>query len=207
MDKNLENLIRINKDNAAPAVKALSNTFRDYPLLHFYFPDDLTREKIANYFLSFAIYSGIKYGEVYATSNNLEGIAVWLHSNNYPITMWKILRSVPLSKILGFSRHGGLKLKSFNEQIRNIHQRHIPFKHWFLQAICVTPRLQGKGYATKLLRPMLNRIDKERLPCYLETVLEKNVSLYEHFGSKTIDKSSIPETPLINWAMLRKCSN
>ena len=71
MDKSFESLIRINKDKAKPAVKALSNAFRDYPLLQFYFPDNLTREKIANYFLSFAVYTGIKYGEVYATSNNL----------------------------------------------------------------------------------------------------------------------------------------
>jgi ribosomal protein S18 acetylase RimI-like enzyme len=150
------------------------------------------------------VYSGIKYGEVYATSNNLEGIAVWFPSNNYPITFWKMLRSVPISKIFGFGKLGASKLKSFNEHIENIHRQHVPFKHWFLQAIGVTPRLHGKGYATKLLNPMLNRIDKEDLPCYLETILEKNVSLYEHFGFKTIDKSNIPETPLMNWAMLRK---
>ena len=204
MDKSFESLIRINKDRAKPAVKALSNAFRDYPLLQFYFPDNLTREKIANYFLSFAVYTGIKYGEVYATSNNLEGIAVWLPSKNYPITFWKMLRSVPISKILGFGRHGGSKLKSFNEHIENVHQQHIPFKHLFLQAIGVTPRFQGKGYASKLLRSMLNRIDKEHLSCYLETISEKNVSLYEHFGFKTIDKSNTPGTTLMNWAMLRK---
>jgi ribosomal protein S18 acetylase RimI-like enzyme len=204
MDKGFESLIRINKDCAKPAVKVLSNAFRDFPLLQFYFPDNLIREKILNYFLSFVVYTGIKYGEVYTTSNNLEGIAVWLPSKNYPISFWKMLRSVPILKILGFGRHGGSKLRAFNDHIDNVHQKHTPFKHWFLQAIGITPRSQGKGYASRLLRPMLNRIDKKHLPCYLETISEKNVSIYEHFGFKTIDKSNIPETTLMNWAMLRK---
>ena len=204
MDQSSESLIRIQKDQAKPAVKTLSVAFRDYPLLQYYFPDDLIRKKIAHNFLSFAVYAGIKYGEVYATSDNLEGVAVWLPSKNYPLTIWKLLRSVPLSKILGFGRHGGSKLQSFNAYIENIHKQHTPFQHWFLQAIGVSPRFQGKGYATKLLRPMLNRLDKENLPCYLETITEKNASLYEHFGFQTINKSNIPETQLTNWAMLRK---
>ena len=199
----MESLIRINKDLAKPAVDTLSAAFMDYPLLHYYFPDDLIRKKIAHNFLSFAVYSGIKYGEVYTTSESLEGVAVWLPSKNYPLTIWKLLWSVPVSKILGFGRNGGSKLQSFNDYIENIHKQHTPFKHYFLQAIGVAPKFQGKGYASKLLRPMLNRLEKEHLPCYLETITEKNASLYEHFGFKTIDKSKIPETPLMNWAMLR----
>lgn len=204
MNNNLGNLIRINKDRAEPAVKVLSRAFEDYPLLHFYFPDNSSREKISNYFLSFAVYTGIMYGEVYATSENLEGIAVWIPSKNYPLTYWKMLRSIPTLKILGFVRHGGLKLRHFKEYVDTIHQQQTPFKHWFLQVIGVAPRFQGNGYGSKLIKPMLSKIDNEQLPCYLNTISEKNVSIYEHFGFKTIDKSAVPETPLVNWAMLRK---
>jgi hypothetical protein len=51
---------------------------------------------------------------------------------------------------------------------------------------------------------VLARVDEEGLPCYLETLEEKNVRLYEHFGFKMIEKSAIPETGLTNWAMLRE---
>ena len=204
MNNHLGSLIQINKDRAEPAVETLLKAFEDYPLLQYYFPDNSTREKISSYFLALAVYSGIRYGEVYATSENLEGIAIWIHSKNYPLTLWKILRSVPISKIFGFGRHGGSKLKHFNEYIDAIHQRQTQFNHWFLQAIGIAPKFQGKGYASKLIKPMLSKIDNEHLPCYLETISEKNVSIYEHFGFETIDKSTVPETPLINWAMLRK---
>lgn len=204
MSNDIKSLIRINKDNAEPSVEVLVRAFRNYPLFQYYFSNESIREKISYYVLSFAIYSGIRYGEVYATSANLEGIAVWIPSNNYPVTFWKMLHSIPLSRIFGLGRYGGSKMRNFNEYIDSVHQHQAPFMHWFLQAIGVAPRFQGKGYASKLLRPMLSKIDKEHLPCYLETIDEKNVSIYERFGFKIVDKSIVPETRFTNWAMLRK---
>jgi hypothetical protein len=51
---------------------------------------------------------------------------------------------------------------------------------------------------------MLARIDEAGLPCYLETLEERNVRIYEHFGFTVAEESAIPETNLTNWAMLRK---
>ena len=203
MTNDLESLIRIDKNNVEPAINVLSKAFRDYPLLQYYFPNDSIRERISYYFLSLAVYSGIRYGEVYATSINLEGIAIWIPSKNYPLTLWKILRSVPISKMFGFGRYGGSKMLHFNEYIDSVHLVQTPFNHWFLQVIGISPRFQGKGFASKLLRPMLTKIDSEHLPCYLETLSEKNVSIYERFGFDIIDKSIVPQTELINLAMLR----
>ena len=204
MYKDLKNLVRINKNRAEPAVEVLSKAFIDYPLLQYYFPDKSTREKISYYLFSLVVYGGIRYGFVYASSENLEGIAIWIPSDNFPLTSWKILCSVPISKIFGFIRYGGSKLRTFEKYVDTIHQQETPFKHWFLQTIGISPKFQGKGYASELLRPMLKIIDKKHLPCYLETISEENVSIYEHFGFKPIQKSVVPETQLSSWAMLRK---
>jgi ribosomal protein S18 acetylase RimI-like enzyme len=67
----------------------------------------------------------------------------------------------------------------------------------------VDHKFQGNGYASKLLRPMLKRLDEEVVPCYLETLEKHNVGLYEHFGFKVVDESNVPGTDLTNWAMLR----
>ena len=95
-------------------------------------------------------------------------------------------------------------MRQLGEYIDAVHQRLSPFRHWFLQVIGVDPQFQGKGYAGKLLKPMLARIDEEGLSCYLETLDEHNVALYEHFTFKVIDKSTIPGTNLTNWAILRE---
>ena len=204
MVADLNNLVRLNKAQVKPAAEVLARAFQNYPLLQYYFHDELERKKIALYFVSFAIFSGIRYGEIYATSPNLEGVAIWFPSDNYPVTIWKLVRSVPLSVIFGFGRYGGGRMRQLGEYVDAVHQRLAPFRHWFLQVIGVDPQFQGKGYAGKLLKPMLARIDEEGLPCYLETFDEHNVSFYEHFGFAVIEKSTIPETNFTNWAMLRR---
>jgi ribosomal protein S18 acetylase RimI-like enzyme len=117
-----------------------------------------------------------------------------------------MLRSVPLSIIINFGRYGGSKMSNFSDFLDSVHQRLVPYRHWFLQTIGVDPKFQGKGFGSKLLRPILTRLDKENLPCYLETIDEKNVPIYENYGFKIIEKSDIPETEFTNWAMLRKFS-
>ena len=207
MSVELEDLLRLNNSHIKPAVKVLTEAFQNYPLLNYYYPDDLTKKRIAHYYLSLAVFSGIRYGEIYATSHNLEGVAIWIPSDKYPVTFWRLLHSIPLSVIFGLGRYGGNKMRHLREHIDAVHQRLAPFKHWFLQTVGVEPQSQGKGYASKLIRPMLTRIDEEGLPCYLETLDEHNVPLYKHLGFKVVDKATVPKTSLTNWAMLREKPN
>ena len=205
MTNNIENeIVRVNRPLAKYAAEVLVRAFWNHPPLQYYFPDEIERKKIAPYFFSLPLFYGIRHGEVHTTSTNLEGITIWIPSNNYPITFWRLMGSVPPSEIIGLGRYGRSKLRNLGQYIDAVHSRMAPSKHWFLQAIGVDPQFQGKGYASKLLRQMLSRIDEEGLPCYLETLEGQNVRLYEHFGFKVIEESNVPDTNLTNWAMLRE---
>jgi ribosomal protein S18 acetylase RimI-like enzyme len=70
--------------------------------------------------------------------------------------------------------------------------------------IGVKPEFQGKGYGARLIRPVLERMDKQGLACYLETQDTQDVPIYEHYGFRIIDESLIPGTGLISRAMLRE---
>jgi len=198
-----DGIVRLNRSHVKRATETLTRAFWNHPPLHYYFPDEAERERIAPYVFSLLVSTGIQYGEVYATSQDLEGVAMWLPSDNYPVTPWGLLHSVPPSEILGIVRYGGSRMRGLGQYIDAVHRRLAPFKHWFLQTIGVDPQFQGRGYASKLLRPMLARIDEEGLPCYLETLEGQNVRLYEHFGFKVIEESNVPDTSLTNRAMLR----
>jgi len=204
MGTELNHLIQLNESHIEPAAAILVRAFQNYPLLQGSFSDESQRNKVAPYFFRYSLYYGIQYGKTYATTPNLEGVAVWIPSEKFPVTFWRAVRSVPLSVILGFGRAGGGRMKYAGEYVDTIHKRFAPFKHWFLQTIGVDPQFQGKGYAGELLRPMFARMDKEGLPCYLETLDKRNISLYEHFGFKVVEKTSIPKTSLTSWAMLRE---
>lgn len=204
MSAELKTLLQLNKSHVKPAAAVLTRAFRNYPHLQYYFPNELEREKITPYFTYLDVFSGIRYGEMYATSPNLEGIAIWISSDNYPVPFWKIVWAVPLPVLLGYGRYGGFRMRHIFEHVDAIHQRLAPFKHLFLLLIGVDPKFQGKGYASKLLRPMLARLDEESLPCYLGTLKEANIPLYEHFGFKAVEKTVIPKTSIIYWSMLRE---
>ncbi|UCC16163.1 MAG: GNAT family N-acetyltransferase [Dehalococcoidales bacterium] len=196
-------LISVSRTGAKQAAGTLARAFYDYPLLKHYYPENAVREKIAYFFVASGVYSGTSRGEVYTTSADMEGVAVWILSDHYSMTFLRMIRTVPFSVILGLLRNGFQRMESVGDYLDETHQRLLPYKHMYLQMIGVDPQHQGKGFAGKLIKLMLTRLDVEKMPCYLETLDEKNVSLYEHFGFKLLEESNIPGTPLTNWAMLR----
>ena len=134
----------------------------------------------------------------------MEGVAVWVLSDQYPKSMMDRIRAIPLSISFGLFRHGVYRMKAVGDHIDSVKERLAPARHMFLQTLGVDPQYQGQGCAGKLLKPMLARLDEEKMPCYLETLDEKNVGIYERFGFTPIDESAIPGTPLTSWAMLRE---
>jgi GNAT superfamily N-acetyltransferase len=63
--------------------------------------------------------------------------------------------------------------------------------------------LQGKGYASNLIKAMLNRADRDGLSCYLDNTNERNLPMYQHYGFRVIEEYKVPETGVSLWAMLR----
>jgi len=70
--------------------------------------------------------------------------------------------------------------------------------------IGVVPELQGRGCASVLLAPMLARIDRQHLPCYLDTEVEKNVAIYNRYGFRVVDDSIVVGTGVRSRGMLRE---
>jgi ribosomal protein S18 acetylase RimI-like enzyme len=197
-------IVRLDRSHAKLAVEALVRAFRNAQPFQYYFPDETEREKVTPYLMAMAVFPALQYGEVHASSSEMEGIAVWVPSENYPVSLWRILRSVPLSMTLGFARSGSYRLKDFGQYLDTLHARLAPFKHMYLQSLGVDPEFQEQGRAGRLLKHMITRMDASGLPVYLETAEEQNVGFYEHFGFTVVDESTVPGTSLTNWAMLRE---
>ena len=85
-----------------------------------------------------------------------------------------------------------------------VHREVIPERHYYLLTLGVSPRLQRQGAGGSLLRQMLQRADRERMPTYLETQRPENVPIYERFGYKIANNAAIPSVALQNWGMIRR---
>jgi ribosomal protein S18 acetylase RimI-like enzyme len=203
----LQDLVKLKKSHIKPAAEVMARAFRDYPIAQFVFPDIEDRAKRAHYMHQFVLSYCIQYGEVYTISEKLEGIAAWLPPDNAIASMWKLIRSGALLLMLKFGIESGRRGSMFSRYLESMHKRDAPFPHWYLWNIGVDPQFQAKGYASKLLRAMFDRIDKEGVPCYLETQREMNLPLYQHYGFKVVEQFIVPGTEFTNWAMLRDPSS
>jgi ribosomal protein S18 acetylase RimI-like enzyme len=95
-------------------------------------------------------------------------------------------------------------MKADEDFATKLRKQLAPFPHWYLAVLGVDPEFQGRGYAGHLLRPMLARLDRERLPAYLETTTEDYVAMYRHFGFEVIKEDTLPGSDTKMWVMIRK---
>ncbi|MEU3035722.1 GNAT family N-acetyltransferase [Streptomyces griseoaurantiacus] len=76
--------------------------------------------------------------------------------------------------------------------------------HEYLWMIGVVPGHQGRGLGTALIRPVLERCDREGLPAYLEASSPRSVPLYERLGFAALDRTlDLPDGPRM-WPMWRE---
>ena len=196
-------LIRLPGTDTGRACAMLSRAFFHDPKMTHLIPEIAARKDRSQHLFEFELRYGMIYGNVYTTSPAIEGIAVWLPSDKSEVTLWRAFRAGGW----GLQRHLGKetmdRLMAFSTAIDELHKKHLPSPHCYLFFIGVDPSYQGKGYAARLLRPMLERLDWEKIPCYLNTQNEKNISLYEHFGFRVIDQLTIPGSDILHTAMQR----
>jgi GNAT superfamily N-acetyltransferase len=203
MADDLTGLFRLTEAQVKPAAEVLARAFQNYPINVYLIPDEAKRRTKQPTVFRRLVRTGIKVGEVYATSPQMEGVAIWLPSDRRPESFIDRLISGRLLLPWLSGRAAMARQRAFMEYSAAMRQMHVPFRHWYLQMIGVDPVYQGKGYAGKLLKPMLARADKEGVPCFLETHLERNVTLYEHYGFRVAEKGVIPGSNVRSWAMVR----
>ena len=153
-------LLRLSGERRHAAAAVLGRAFAEYEVLRHYFPDETQRHTIANTFVFIGVAVCLKYGEVYATSEKLEGVAAWLPPGKAPFGGWQILRSVPLPTLIRFGRQGAGRMQAYGRFVDRLHRRLLPYLHWYLQVIGVDPECHGQGFSSRLIRPMLERIDR-----------------------------------------------
>lgn len=199
----LEGLTHLSNSSFEKAVDVLIRAFWDDPLIVHLFPDKTNRKRFLPAFFEFRLKQGQVCGEVYTTSDEVEGVAIWKYYGKIDTTLWRIIRSGGLNMMrrCGWSlTRRMMKINDFVGKRRN--EFAIP-PYMHLGPIAVDPETQGKGYGSKLIRPMLTHLDEMKWNCYLEAESESNVSLYEHYGFEIIDKGAVPDTEIPHWDMMR----
>ncbi len=146
----------------------------------------------------------LTYGDVYAVSENLEGVAAWLPGRFSRITVLRMLRSGALAPGM---RIGGTLARRIQRSMRRLEKDRLQNmrgrKYVYLFIIGVAGDLQRRGYGGRLLRALIEKCDRGNTHLYLETETEENVSMYEHFGFTAVKQVMLPLVDLPMWEMVR----
>jgi len=181
----------------------IAAAMRDDPLNNYFFPRPERKIELLSLLFQLLAAYGIRQGNLLATSLRYEGLAYWQTPADNPWRgsaglLWGGLRLLGKAGLPALRRM--CRASVFGYRLR---KRLLPGPHWYLGLLAVAPEFQGKGYASSLLRPVLERVQREGLPCYLETHKPVNVPLYEHFGFRIVERVEVPESGVLQWCMLK----
>jgi GNAT superfamily N-acetyltransferase len=203
--KNLKDLYQLQKKDITVAGQVLREAFYNDPAWIFVIPDDNERKKRLPFVFEYIIRYALKYGVVYAPTENLEGIAVWLPHTTVEISAWGTFRSGAFKAALKMGSKIGRKMEKLFEPIDKDRREHMKGRAYlYLQAIGILPEFQGQGCGRKLLNSMFDLADEEGLPIYLETETEKNCQMYSKYGFQALKPGFILEMDFPFWEMVRE---
>jgi len=196
-------IVRLPESQIQRAGEAMARAFFFDPLTVYMFPDTEQRARLLPlHFTPFIRYVHL-YGEVFATSGDPDGVAVWLRPGELELRPEGI-------KLVGLDKAAELigeeavqRFLTMEKHIEQYHKQDVAARHWFLPLLAVDTPLQGKGIGGALLRPMLERADVEGLPAYLWTVQPRNPPFYRRHGFVVATEGVEPKSGLRFWTMRR----
>jgi GNAT superfamily N-acetyltransferase len=175
----------------------LAKAFADDPVFGWLMPDDSKREaRLRRYFGIDLGHLTLPRGRVWTTSD-LTGAALSL-----PPGKWRVPPHVSMLQGSAFGmRIARAARMGAAMEWRHMRLVHVP--HYYVRDIGVHPKEQGKGLGGTLMRPTLDRCDREGLPAYIEASSERSAALYERLGFEHIEELHVGGSPPL-WLMLRQ---
>ena len=197
-----DSLVKIDEKLVEPASITCARAFEGDPMTLWMIPDARKRLNLRYAFEMIMRMAVLGGAEAYTTSPACEGIAVWMPAGMKQSMGTLIQAGYPYLPLRCGWRYFWLDGRSL-AHCEKLRKKYAPPRHCYLATLAVDPEQQGKGLASLLLKPMLKRLDQEKMPCYVETQNMKNVAMYTHFGFDLVHETHMPGGDYPIYLMLR----
>jgi ribosomal protein S18 acetylase RimI-like enzyme len=198
-------LYRVQKGDITQAGKVLADAFKRDPLWNKIFEGESDLEKRFRAMSEAAVKQSLKYGEIYAPSEDLEEVVAWVPGKYADMTVWQTIRSGNMGTVM---RMGLNALKRMGPALKLVikdrHEHMAGSAYLYLLIVGVATELQGKGFGRKLIDAAIEKSDREGLQLYLDVQVEENVKMYEHFGCRLLKRITLPMFDIPIWEMVRE---
>ena len=170
------------------SIASLVAAFIADPFIRWMFPDP--KQYLDNFPLVLKYFAGgaFEHSSAYR-SDDFKAAALWLPPGVSPD-----------EDALGAVMQEGVAAKLQQEVfgvLEQVGEGHPEEAHWYLPAIGVEPRSQGKGYGSELLARSLEPIDRDHVAAYLEATNPVSIPLYERFGFQVVGQFQVGSSPIV----------
>ena len=196
-------LYLVQKKDLDRLAEVAADAYQDYPL-HNWLTNGKYDAVASKLIMQISLKTMTEDAVIYADSEEINGFAAWLPFGFEGNKTLPFLMSGGLRLIL----HSGLgiigRLLTYETYAMNLKKEFTENYDWYLYNLSIKKEAQGKGLASKLMRPMLQFCDDERMVAYLETNKQANVGLYRHYGFDLMKEEQIPTSTVTHYAMVRE---
>ncbi len=195
----ISDLYKIQKKDLKIAVNVLTNAFSKDSMWKEVFDDEDKNRVLTEVMVRFCL----KYGNVLATSDNLEGIMA-IAPHDKEMTTLRVILSGSFFLSMKISKEAK-KMEILSNAVEEAKKSLNLGPYIHLLIMGVSEEFQGKGFGGKLLRALIEKAEAEKKSIYLETQKENNVKFYEKYGFSVKKKIILPEPlNLPMWLMVRQ---
>ena len=199
-------LFLVSKKEIDKLAEGAMDAYQNYPL-HNWLSGGKYNPALSKLLMKVSLKTMIDNGVIYADSSELNGFTAWMPPNYTGTKALPFMLKGGFNLIRNFGFDIIKKLTEYDDFAMNLKKKFTEHNDWYLFNLSVKKDAQGKGIATKLVKPMLEFLSKQNSVCYLETNRDTNVPIYEHFGFKLMEKGFIPETDVMHFAMVKQPEN
>jgi len=179
---------KITAEDKPTVRKILVESFKNDPYMNWLSKESKNPYKL-KYLIDYVVDQTFENGEIYLSHDD-KATALWNSGKKEKFTINYLYRN-----LLFLFRMGIKATVSVVEKDRFTHDQYPKtdaYCHLFM--VGVLPEARGKGLASELIDPMMEKMNTNSIPTYLETANPVNVEIYRKKGFsvfKTVDKDDI----------------
>lgn len=178
--------------------RVLAHAFENDPVSTFVLPDHSKRLRgLEGLYRLIFVPDALSDDECYTTTGH-GGVALWKPADKPRPSLLETLRLAPkMARVLGRQTPRALGVLNYMEA-------QLPKEpHAHLVLLGTDPDCQGQGLGSLLLRETLARLDRERVPAYLEASTPRSRALYLRHGFVVMNEIRLPGGGPPLWRMWR----
>jgi ribosomal protein S18 acetylase RimI-like enzyme len=165
-------------------------SFKNDPHLTWLLEESKNKFKL-NVLIDYVVHQTLRRGEIYLTDDN-NAVALWDFERNEKMSFHYIWRNLVFLVRIG--PRSVIRIVKSEAHVHNNFRKYPRYCHLYL--IGVLPEAQGRGLASALMNPMVQRMKEKLIPVFLETANLRNVDIYKKKGFKIFEALAIGDRNL-----------